>query len=53
VCSSDLFDDDTKTSFVDLYTKVDAGASIEEIMAPAPEVIEEASRPGDTTAASY
>jgi hypothetical protein len=47
------FDDDTKTSFVDLYTKVDAGASIEEIMAPAPEVIEEASRPGDTTAASY
>jgi hypothetical protein len=47
------FDDDTKTSFVDLYTKVDAGASIEEIMAPPEEVIEEPSRPGDTTASSY
>jgi MoxR-like ATPase len=31
------FDDDTKASFVDLYTKVDAGASVEEIMAPQPE----------------
>jgi hypothetical protein len=28
------FDDDTKASFLDLYTKVDAGASIEQIMAP-------------------
>jgi len=28
------FDIDTKTSFLDLYTKVDAGASAEEIMAP-------------------
>ena len=32
------FDDDTKASFVDLYTKVDAGASAEQILAPAPEV---------------
>jgi len=47
------FDDDTKTSFIDLYTKVDAGASVEEIMAPAPEVVEEASRPDDTVAASF
>ena len=31
------FDDDTKASFVDLYTKVDAGASVEEIMAPQPD----------------
>ena len=28
------FDIDTKTSFLDLYTKVDAGAKAEEIMAP-------------------
>lgn len=28
------FDDDTKASFLDLYTKVDAGASVEEILAP-------------------
>jgi len=28
------FDDDTKASFVDLYTKVDAGASAESILAP-------------------
>jgi len=28
------FDDDTKASFVDLYTKVDAGASAETILAP-------------------
>jgi hypothetical protein len=34
------FDDDTKASFLDLYTKVDAGASVEEIMAPPPEVTE-------------
>ena len=27
------FDDDTKNSFVDLYTKVDAGASSEDIIA--------------------
>jgi hypothetical protein len=31
------FDDDTKASFLDLYSKVDAGASVEEIMAPQPE----------------
>ena len=28
------FDDDTKASFVDLYTKVDAGASAESILSP-------------------
>jgi MoxR-like ATPase len=28
------FDDDTKASFVDLYTKVDAGASAEQLLAP-------------------
>jgi midasin (ATPase involved in ribosome maturation) len=28
------FDDDTKMSFLDLYTKVDSGASAEEILAP-------------------
>jgi len=28
------FDDDTKASFLDLYTKVDSGASAEEILAP-------------------
>ena len=28
------FDDDTKASFVDLYTKVDAGASIEQLLTP-------------------
>ena len=33
------FDDDTKASFLDLYSKVDAGASVEEIMAPQPEPI--------------
>jgi hypothetical protein len=32
------FDDDTKASFLDLYTKVDAGASAEQILTPAPEV---------------
>ena len=31
VCTN-RFDDDTKTSFVDLYTKVDSGASVEEIL---------------------
>jgi hypothetical protein len=37
------FDDDTKISFIDLYTKVDAGASADEILAPQPEpVVEEA-----------
>ena len=36
------FDDDTKASFIDLYTKVDAGASADEILAPQPEpVVEE------------
>lgn len=29
------FDDDTKASFVDLYTKIDAGASADDILAPA------------------
>jgi len=35
------FDDDTKASFVDLYTKVDAGASADEILAPQPEPVAE------------
>jgi hypothetical protein len=33
------FDDDTKASFLDLYTKVDAGASAEQILAPQPEEV--------------
>jgi hypothetical protein len=39
------FDDDTKASFLDLYTKVDSGATAEQILAPQPEpeVIEEKS----------
>lgn len=32
------FDDDTKASFVDLYTKIDAGASPEQILTPQPAV---------------
>ena len=31
VCTN-RFDDDTKTSFTDLYTKVDSGASVEKIL---------------------
>jgi hypothetical protein len=31
------FDDDTKASFLDLYTKVDGGATAEQILAPEPE----------------
>jgi hypothetical protein len=31
------FDDDTKASFLDLYTKVDAGANTETIMAQSTE----------------
>jgi len=31
VCTN-RFDDDTKNSFVDLYTKVDSGASVDEIL---------------------
>ena len=31
VCTN-RFDDDTKTSFTDLYTKVDSGASVEQIL---------------------
>jgi hypothetical protein len=31
VCTN-RFDDDTKNSFVDLYTKVDSGASVEDIL---------------------
>jgi len=32
VCTN-RFDDDTKSSFVDLYTKVDSGASVDQILA--------------------
>jgi hypothetical protein len=39
------FDDDTKASFVDLYTKVDAGASADEILAPQPEPVTEEVKP--------
>jgi hypothetical protein len=35
------FDDDTKASFLDLYTKVDGGATVEEILAPEPEPVVE------------
>ena len=35
------FDDETRDSFADLYTKVDAGASYEEITAEAGVQIEE------------
>jgi hypothetical protein len=31
------FDDDTKASFMDLYTKVDSGASLEQIAEPQPQ----------------
>ena len=42
------FDDDTKASFIDLYTKVDAGASAEQLLAPQPEpVTEESVKPSD------
>ena len=34
------FDDDTKASFLDLYTKVDAGATAEQILAPVVETVE-------------
>lgn len=37
--SLNRFDTDTKISFMDLYTKVDAGATAETIIAPAPEEI--------------
>ena len=33
------FDDDTKASFLDLYTKVDGGATAEQILAPEPEPV--------------
>jgi hypothetical protein len=33
------FDDDTKMSFLDLYTKVDAGANTETLMAQTVETI--------------
>ena len=39
------FDDDTKASFIDLYTKVDAGASAEQILAPQPEPVVEEVKP--------
>ena len=29
---TNIFDEDTKNSFVELYTKVDSGASVEDIM---------------------
>jgi hypothetical protein len=32
------FDDDTKASFLDLYTKVDAGASADQILAAQVEI---------------
>ena len=35
------FDDDTKLSFLDLYSKVDAGENTETIMAPQPEPVQE------------
>ena len=35
------FDDDTKASFLDLYTKVDSGATAEQILAPEPEPVVE------------
>jgi MoxR-like ATPase len=35
------FDDDTKISFTDLYTKVDAGASAETLMAPVQDTVTE------------
>ena len=47
------FDDDTKASFVDLYTKVDAGASAEEILAPQPEPVVEEAKPEDDTNQSF
>ena len=34
------FDDETRESFVDFYTKVDAGVSLDDLMNPAPEVEE-------------
>jgi len=38
------FDDDTKLSFLDLYTKVDAGANADTINQPAPEEIQVAEK---------
>ena len=35
------FDDETRESFVDFYTKVDAGVSLEDLMKPEEEIIEE------------
>jgi hypothetical protein len=40
------FDDDTKASFLDLYTKVDAGNSADQILAAQPEVAVE-TKPSD------
>ena len=40
-CALPIYDD-TKASFLDLYTKVDAGASVEQLLAPPqtePEVV--------------
>ena len=43
------FDTDTKTAFIDLYTKVDAGASVEELMdTPTDGSTEETSEGNDT-----
>jgi len=47
------FDDDTKASFIDLYTKVDAGATVEEIMAPKPEPETEVKEELDSEDISY
>jgi midasin (ATPase involved in ribosome maturation) len=43
------FDDDTKASFIDLYTKVDAGASAEQILAPQPESVAEETKQEDVS----
>ena len=40
VCTN-RFDDDTKTSFVDLYSKVDSGASVDQILASDKKKVEE------------
>ena len=46
------FDDDTKASFIDLYTKVDSGATVEQILAPEPEITVDEQSTDDTAAQS-
>ena len=46
------FDDDTKASFIDLYTKVDSGATAEQILAPEPEITVDEQSTDDTAAQS-